>query len=1323
MKKIFTILVFLFVLSALSLGVNGKGVTQTNTFYAGQSSPAYNVDSLLYSCSDSSCNSKGSLVHDMNSGSSNTISFTYPYTGSTQSSPDYYAHFLFSECYLPIEGKGSIWGYGAHIEETNHFQKAKSCHSPIDSFSITNDNQPNEPVVVDVSTTLEADAHSAFSDNFLNWYPSGYEDYYSAETKITVEILHQGQVVHTASKTRNIMMDETVNVQFSWTPHSEGYFTARIKTDVVDCQCQSGEEEQSSKDFEVWTDKPYDECYTLIQDLEAVPEFPRVGDNVEISFNKLSNYADTNYQKTPVPTDVNYKITDSSSNVVDQGSFDIAANSNGHDYQSYSFHWEPQSSGNYNIRVTGVADSHLCTGKNPKDTANLGIIVDAPQTYDVTFDVYDDENYNKVSGAQVALGTLTGTTNSNGQVEFDMSPGTYSWDVSKTGFYPESGNVNVDNDETVEVYLTAVEDEYTVIFNVIDASTGLRVEDAFVEFGSRTGYTNENGRVIFDGVTKAQYDWRVSKDNYYATSGTVNIDEDETFDISLQAFQCTPGSQESRQCGQSDVGECCYGAQERTCRSDGIWGSWGECSGAVYPSDEVCDGKDNDCDGQADEGGVCGTCTPGETETQDCGPDTNEGVCQVGQRQRTCVENEQGGGDWGAWSDCSGAVYPSSEVCDGLDNDCDGSSDEGDVCAPTISGLPDQNLMENSGYNDNLFNLNDYVTNPLCEAGIDCNIQYSIVQESGPSVADCIIDSWDYMDCNVQGTGSSNVRVRAKNARGSDEDTFSVNVDSMATARLQIIHNAADPVLETVDVWVNDENFLPGFEFREATNFVDVPAETELEIEIAPSPSDCANQDCPGFDVTLEEGKSYIAFANGVLDGNFASNPDGRDTGVTLFTKTDALEESRNNNVDFFVLHGVTDAPGVDVTANDQKIVNNAKYGDMTDYINVAENEYELNVLPAGTDNVLACYDADLNGLGSQSAAVFASGFLNPSANEEGKGFALLAALADGTVVKFPECSKAPGISGIPDQYLEPASGLNDNIIDLWQYTTDADNDLSELDYSIVSQTNQEDVDCTVDSRYIDCEVKDDIGGVYSDVTVSVTDGENSDLDTFRVYVNEAEHDKEVTLIYPHGGEVLSGRVDVKWFASSSLYYPLLIDLEYSLDDGKTWTTIAEKLENDGVYEWNTKGYPDQAGYILRVVARNQEGKFVGSDVSDEFTIHNNKPDREEDDNREGQLYIETIQFINPELDVVTPGTEFSIRVTVENKGNYDLEDLDMSVLAHDFGSRASKGPIDLDVGDTVTRTFHLWVPGYVAKGDYPVRISISNNDLKRVKYRYVTVR
>ncbi len=122
--------------------------------------------------------------------------------------------------------------------------------------------------------------------------------------------------------------------------------------------------------------------------------------------------------------------------------------------------------------------------------------------------------------------------------------------------------------------------------------------------------------------------------------------------------------------GTLGVGECANGTQ--TCLSDA---TYDECLGSVTPTVEINDGLDNDCDGSIDEGLVTG-CLTGQTQACYTGPPgtASQGICSNGIQY--C--------DNGVWGECTGDITPRMETCDGIDEDCDGTPDNG--CTPCAVG-------------------------------------------------------------------------------------------------------------------------------------------------------------------------------------------------------------------------------------------------------------------------------------------------------------------------------------------------------------------------------------------------------------------------------------------------------------------------------------------------------------------------------------------------------------------------------------------------------------------------------------------------------------
>src|SRR3569623_1888603 len=93
------------------------------------------------------------------------------------------------------------------------------------------------------------------------------------------------------------------------------------------------------------------------------------------------------------------------------------------------------------------------------------------------------------------------------------------------------------------------------------------------------------------------------------------------------------------------------------------------CSTMSSPQPEVCNGLDDDCNGVIDDGvfpGVGDSCVCDGLDPSQ----VNVGLCRAG---RLACKGAQG-------LKCEGCVLPTPEICDGKDNDCDGNADQTAMC-------------------------------------------------------------------------------------------------------------------------------------------------------------------------------------------------------------------------------------------------------------------------------------------------------------------------------------------------------------------------------------------------------------------------------------------------------------------------------------------------------------------------------------------------------------------------------------------------------------------------------------------------------------------
>jgi MYXO-CTERM domain-containing protein len=243
------------------------------------------------------------------------------------------------------------------------------------------------------------------------------------------------------------------------------------------------------------------------------------------------------------------------------------------------------------------------------------------------------------------------------------------------------------------------------------------------------------------------------------------------------------------------VGDACGGGTSSECSGTGAIACLNgelKCEGVIGASAEVCDGKDNNCDGKIDNDPVdvglsCGQvfppCLPGKTvckssngqavvecETPDSEYPKGEACNGVDDNCDGSIDNleagVEGSGDACSGDDavdvatlkkgtckpgalkcvggamqCLGGQYPTDEICDGLDNDCDGKNDDQAPCPAGLScieGACRQTCKDTGEFSDcpggqtctaGVCRVIDCTNS--CTGGLVCNQKTGVCEKSG----------------------------------------------------------------------------------------------------------------------------------------------------------------------------------------------------------------------------------------------------------------------------------------------------------------------------------------------------------------------------------------------------------------------------------------------------------------------------------------------------------------------------------------------------------------------------------------------------------------
>ncbi|MBI2564803.1 hypothetical protein HYV79_02330 [Candidatus Woesearchaeota archaeon] len=520
--------------------------------------PTNNAQALAFNCLDTSCSQVAQFGGSFPNGqftANGELTVRFPSTLQQNG----YALYFVAQGFLPSAWHATWNSQGDSSIYTTSFpitlEKASVCRSKVDSLRVVNDVAPNVPLLIQTSTSLDANTESAFAldpSNPVKYVPQELADYYSAKTRVVTQVVDvSGNVVFSETKDVNVLADQSVPVEFTWTPVDTGRYAVLVTTEVVDDQCESTEKQSASSFVTVQEESKNNLCYSLVNDLEANSKDAEAGDSVSATYNLISNHGDLSELSTltPVPTSVQWQVTrydgtlfeDATGKTLVEAQEEFSANPDELNPVQHSFDFTVPSDGKYAVSVQATPNSALCTNEVQPGMQLVSFFVKTQSndatTHKVNFELRD-QNGNAVENAEVLLNSVSATSDSSGRAVFnEVKSGTFFYTVLHNNFETVQGSLVVNNqDVTIALTLSAKivsPDLFITTFFVHDTENGVGIKGAKVTFGGVTSFSDEFGLVRF-ASEEGWYDYTITHSNYLSREGSVFVLNDQTYNLGME---------------------------------------------------------------------------------------------------------------------------------------------------------------------------------------------------------------------------------------------------------------------------------------------------------------------------------------------------------------------------------------------------------------------------------------------------------------------------------------------------------------------------------------------------------------------------------------------------------------------------------------------------------------------------------------------------------------------------------------------------------------------------------------------------------------------
>lgn len=335
----------------------------------------------------------------------------------------------------------------------------------INNFQVENMHNASQPLFIDVPVSIESQiCNNLRFSGIVGYYPPEdgvYVDYsIDGYAHLSIFDSNNNQIYYDILLITVPVSTCSTSVSFTYTPSQTGNLTVELNAETYDSKVIQRTNTTAQAKVYIYDNNAA--CQTVLTDLIVTDEFgdSRIQDNenLKIGFSYNSQVYLSPLDIRPANTRINVEILDQNNNRITTYT-DILNSNNIVDLKSFSKIFDSLSSGSYKVRITGSAFHNLCSSL-PNNPAILELDFTVYRSsYNVLFVVRDSTNLLPIENAIIQISNYTITTNTSGMASIRLSEGSYSYVVSKAGYYDSTGNINnLNQDITIYISLTPIPD-------------------------------------------------------------------------------------------------------------------------------------------------------------------------------------------------------------------------------------------------------------------------------------------------------------------------------------------------------------------------------------------------------------------------------------------------------------------------------------------------------------------------------------------------------------------------------------------------------------------------------------------------------------------------------------------------------------------------------------------------------------------------------------------------------------------------------------------------------------------------------------------------